>query len=269
MVTVNRLIGILIDGLLWPFRDLPDWVGLAFVSLLTAVGVLLVYRAASDQEGIAAVRRAIVGAILEMRLFRDDLVVVFRAQGRVLRYSFRYFRYSLVPLAWVLLPLALLVAQLQHVYGYRPLEVGDRTVVKALLPEDVDPTLEVSTGLRVESPGLRIPSLGEVDWRIAATERGRHTLEVRVGERGVTKTVQVGVGGGRVSPTRPSRGFIDTLLHPAEDPVPRDAPVHSISIAYPEASVSLLGWEMHWVVAFLLLTIVFGFALQRPLGVKL
>jgi hypothetical protein len=38
---------------------------------------------------------------------------------------------------------------------------------------------------------------------------------------------------------------------------------------YPSAAVSFLAWHVHWVVPFLVLTILFGFALQKPLGVKL
>jgi hypothetical protein len=31
--------------------------------------------------------------------------------------------------------------------------------------------------------------------------------------------------------------------------------------------VNLLGWRTHWLIAFLVLTIVFAFALRGPLGV--
>ncbi len=269
MAIVNRLIGVVIDGLLWPFRGLPAWVGLAFMSLLTAVGVLLVYRAVSDQDGITAVRRAIVAAILEMRLFRDDLVVVFRAQGRVLRHSLRYLRYSLVPLAWLTVPLILLVVQLQHVYGYRPLAAGETAIVRVALAEDADATLEASSGVGVETPALRIPALGEVNWRIAALEPGEHVLTVQVGERRLTKSVSAGGPGRPIAPERPSNRILHQLLHPRERPLPAGSPAHSISVSYPDESVTLLGWRVHWVVPFLLFTIVFGFALQRPLRVRL
>ena len=128
MSILNRLFGGVLEALLWPFQRLPPAVGLAFVALITAVAVLLVYRRTSDQAGISSVRRKIVASLLEMRLFRDDLVVVFRAQGRVVKDSIRYFRYSLVPLAWILLPLVVLFIHLERVYGYDPLAPGESAV---------------------------------------------------------------------------------------------------------------------------------------------
>ena len=129
MAFLNRLVAGVLDAILWPFRGLPEVVGLGVVALLTALLVLVVYRQTSNQEGITAVRRSIVATLLEMRLFRDDLVVVFRAQGRILGDSARYFRYSLVPLAWILVPLLLLFIHLDRVYGYDPVEAG-----QAVLP---------------------------------------------------------------------------------------------------------------------------------------
>jgi hypothetical protein len=150
MRILNRFLGGVLDAGLWPFRGLPSLVGLAFVALLTAVFVLLVYRATSNQDGIAAVRRSIVASLLEMRLFKDDLSVVFRAQGRVFKHSLRYFGYSLVPLAWILVPLMFLFIQLDQVYGYRPLEAGEAVIVdpgsEAILPtvQATDPPVHLT-----------------------------------------------------------------------------------------------------------------------------
>lgn len=272
MGALNRLTGALVDAVLWPFRALPAAVGLAFISLLTAAGVLLIYRTVSNQAGIAAVRRAIVAALLEMWLFRDDLIVVFRAQGRLLRHSLRYFGYSLTPLAWMIVPLFLLFVQLQHVYGYRPLEVGGQAIVKVRLAGDgslVDVALDGDSGIAVVTPGLRIESLREVDWRIAAVRAGRQTVTVRAGDTRAAKAVVVGEIRGRFSPVRPSRHLLDQLLRPVESAIPASVPIRSISIAYPDATVSVLGWRWNWVVAFLVFTIGFGLVLQKPLGVKI
>jgi len=43
----------------------------------------------------------------------------------------------------------------------------------------------------------------------------------------------------------------------------------STTVEYQDATVSVFGWQWDWIVAFLVFTIVFGFALQKPLRVKL
>jgi uncharacterized membrane protein (DUF106 family) len=269
MSILNLLFGGALEAALWPFQRLSPVFGLAFVALLTAVAVLLVYRRTSDQAGISSVRRRIVASLLEMRLFRDDLVVVFRAQGRVLKDSLRYFRYSLAPLAWILVPLVVLFIHLDRVYGYAPLAPGEATIVTVGAQDVTSLTLEAGPGLAVETLPLRIPGAHEVHWRVRGLIHGEHALTVRTPDHASTKRVTVGSGRATLAPTRPSSGIIDQLLHPGETPIPSDAPVQGITVHYRRATVSFLGWHVHWVIPFLVLTIVFGFAMQKPLGVKL
>lgn len=269
MTVLNRWIAGGLGALLTPFQGLIPLAGLTFISLLTAVFVLLVYRKTSNQEGITAVRRRIVASLLEMRLFRDDLLVVLRAQGQVVRASLRYFGYSLVPLAWILLPLVVLFVHLDRVYGYDPLEPGESAIVTVRARDVGDLHLEAGSGIAVETPSLRRIGSGEADWRIRGLTPGEHLLRVQGAGREVTKRVMVGVGPTPLASTRPSSGILDELFHPGEAPLPRDAPVQAITVGYRRADVAFLGWRMNWVIPFLGLTIVFGFTLQRPLGVKL
>ena len=59
------------------------------------------------------------------------------------------------------------------------------------------------------------------------------------------------------------------IIYPAEAPLPRGSGVESIRVSYDDAEIDLLGWKMHWIIAFFLLTLVFAFALAKPLGVKI
>jgi hypothetical protein len=269
MSLLNRVVATVLEALLWPFRGLPPLVGLAFLALLTAVVVLLVYRKTSDQGGITAVRRRIVASLLEMRLFRDDLVVVLCAQGEVLKASFRYFRYSLVPLAWILLPLVILFIHLDRIYGFDPLAPGEAAIVSVETEEVEEVALEAETGVAVETPALRAPGSQVAQWRIRGLVPGDYELAVRAAGHEVTKSVSVGTHPTPLAPTRPSSGVVDQLLHPGERPISSDQPVRGIKVDYRRATVSFLAWQVHWVVPFLVLTILFGFALQKPLGVKL
>ncbi len=280
MTYLNAIAGAMVDALLLPFERLPAAVGLAAVSLLTAVGMLLVFKATSRQDRLGDVKRQIHAALFEMRLFADDLPALFRAQGEILLCNLRYLRLSLVPLLWMLLPLTLLVAQLQMYYGYSGLEPGRSVIVKVRLGaaalaggagSDTEPkppvSLDAPDGIRVETPALWIPSLREMDWRIAADRAGDYQLTVRVARDEATKALRVSDGPGRRSPVRVARGLLAQLLYPAEPPFPDDTPIEAIEIAYPGRSVSLFGWDLHWLVVFFLLTMLFALALRRRLGV--
>src|SRR5262245_58364680 len=139
-----------LDLLLFPVRQLPPMVGLVIVSLVTAVVVMLVFRATSDQQRIADVKRRIAAALFEIRLFNDDLPAVFRAQGELLRHNATYLRLSFVPMLWMLVPIAFLVAHLELRYGYTGLSPGQPAMVKVALRDGV--TLEGGKSASLDVP---------------------------------------------------------------------------------------------------------------------
>jgi len=272
MAILNSFLCGVFDALLYPFRDLSPIVGLAIISLVTGVAMLLVFKATSDQNALAEVKRQIHAGIFEIRLFSDDPLAILRAQAETLRHSLRYMRLTLAPTLWMIVPLVLAIIQLQHHYGYQGLELGSVAVVEVKLEPGItdEPglVLEAPPGLDVETAPLWIPSLNEANWRVRAQRPGDYELLVHVNDAAFTKRVRVSNTIVRRAPVRTSSGLLDQLLYPAEPPI-RDGPVKSISVSYPEADVSLLGWETHWLVVFFILAMVFAFALRRPFGVTL
>ena len=209
--------------------------------------------------------------LLAIRLFRDDpgstLAGFFSLMGANLRYLGRV----LPPFLVICLPLVLALVQLEARFGARPLRPGQTALVGVQLPggEGVDLdalSIAAGPGLAVETAGLRIPALGEVDWRIRAVAKGRHLLTFRAGDQEFTKEVVVGEGLLPLSPRRVS-GFLAGVLHPREEGLP--ATVTAVHFAYPAREFDLFGLAMHWLVAFFLLSLLFAFLLRRPLGVEI
>lgn len=284
MTTLNSLLRGLFDTLLVPFRNLPPLVGLLVVSLLTAVGMLVVFKATSDQSGLAAVKRRIHAGLFEIRLFNDDIRAILRAQLDILRHNLTYLRLSVAPMLWMIIPLVLVIAQLQFHYGYSGLEPGQATLVKVHLKDgwnrnpavsggeySLKPavTLEASPGLRVETPAVWIPSRQEIAWRIAAEDWGEHELRVKAGTETYTKSARVSSAVIRRSPVRLGPGIVNQILYPAEDPLPADSPIESITLSYHGGDIAILGWAIHWIIVFFVLSIVFAFALRRLFGVTI
>jgi uncharacterized membrane protein (DUF106 family) len=272
MTWLNAAMGAIVGAMVFPFQSLPPIVGLSAVSLAAAIGMLLVFRATSNQDAIAAVKRKIQAGIFEIRLFNDDLRAMFRAQVDILRHNLTYIRLSLAPMVWMIVPLVLVIAQLQFYYGYDGLGPNQSAVVKVVLKEGASPSvpaiaLEAPAGVRVETPMVWIPSLREAAWRVAASQAGDYQLSVSLGGRAVTKQFRVSDRVGWRTPERLESGLVNQLLYPAEAPIDSDVPIEAIYVSYPERAVNLLGWETHWMIAFFLLSIVFAFALKKRFGV--
>ena len=274
MSILNTVLGGLVDALLYPFRGFPPLVGLTVVSVLTSMAMLLVFRATSNQEGIKAAKRRIAAGVFEIRLFNDDPRAIIRAQADILRHTMTYMGLTLIPVLWMIVPLVLLIIQLEFRYGYAGLEPAGTALVKvtvAAASTSVAPdvSLDTDAGIEVESPLLWIPSLREANWRIAARDPGDHELRVVIGGEVFVKRVRVTDAVVRLAPVRPSSRILDQLLYPAERPLPAGAPVESITVTYPHATIGVLWWEAHWIVVFFVLTIVIAFVLQRPFKVTL
>jgi uncharacterized membrane protein (DUF106 family) len=288
MSPVNAALRVLFDVLNAPFRGLPAMVGVVVWSLVAAVAMLVVFKHTSNQERIAAVKARIHACLFEIRLFNDDLAAIFRAQFEILRHNLVYLSLSVKPMLWMIVPLVLVIAHLQFHYGYHALQPGDRTILKLTLAEDwperlgVDAAgnparppieLRVPDGLKRETPGVWVPSLGEMTWRLAASSWGDYQVEIAVGDQTYSKAVRVSEDLVRLSPVRPSTGFLSQLTWPAEAPLPAHGVVREISVEYPAGEIGLLGWHMQWeyawMAAFFVLSIIFAFVLRKRFGVTI
>lgn len=264
------------DATLAPAVGVAPLTTLLLVSAATGVVMLWVVGRTSNQAGMAAEKRAIQAGLFEMRLFNDSLRAVLRALGRVLGHNARYLGYTLVPLAWMALPLLLLVAQLQALYGYAGLTEGEPAVLTmrlrdvARVPASGEVALEAPDGLRVDTPAVVLAGAGEVAWRLTPTAVGEHLLSVRIGSRTLTKTVRVGgAEAARRSPRRVGGNLLDQALYPSEPPLPSEASVAELRLAYPDATVPVGGLALHWLVVFIVVSMVTAFALAGRLGIVL
>jgi hypothetical protein len=286
MTALNWVVGRGFDLLLTPVSRLPPFAGLALVSLVTAIAMLLAFRKTSDQQRLAAVKRSIHAGFFEIRLFSDDLPALLRAQLEMLRHTVTYFGLSLVPALWMLLPLALVVSHLEFHFGYAGLTPGSPALIKASFGSgahqnnasgqnpDGDSSnpgaaLEAPAAIRVDTPAVWFPAAREMVWRVTPQASGEYVLRVRVGDQTFDKTLRVSDDVGRRSPIRLRGGMVDQMLYPSEAPLPSDGALSAIAIQYPRRQIGILGWDIDWLIAYIALVMALMIALRRPFGVVL
>ena len=275
MSIVNLVFGGIVGAVLWPFRGLSPWFGLTAVSLLTALLMLEVYKLTSNQAAIRRAKDRIKAHLLEMRLYKDNMRVTLSAQGAIVKANLSYMAANLKPLAVMIVPLVLILAQLSLWYDRAPLRPGEETLVKAGLEAEADPIalgleLETPPGLEVTSPAVRIPDLHEVVWRVKALAPGTGRLLLRTGGRTIEKSVTVGGGPMAKVSALASRGSISKrVLYPGEAPLPAGTSVRSVEILYPAKILRAFGLGVHWLVAYLILSIAFGFAFKGVFKVEI
>ncbi len=263
---VCTLIGDIVYAVLSPF---PVWVGLTMISAITGVLMLVAFRYLSNQDAIVRAKDDIKANLLALKLFKDDLRVMCVCQFRLLWAIARLQRYVLTPVLILALPMLLGLAQMGVRYQWRPLQVGERTLVRLRLgdnPSDaVDAMLTEHPGISVEAGP--VPGGGEVVWRVRATEPGRHSLSFAVGDAVVEKELVISDGFERVSARRATPHWTDQLLHPTEQRLPTGAHVRFIEILYPSVDSWIHGAN-YWVLYFFIVSMVVALILKPFFGVK-
>ncbi|MCH7747172.1 MAG: hypothetical protein IH939_03660 [Acidobacteria bacterium] len=269
---INVVLTPVFDLICWPFRALAPMWALTAISLASGVLLVWLFGKTSDQKRIREIRDRIRGNLIGVRLFQHDIGVVLALQGRIFGDTFRFMGLALVPMLIMIVPVTLVMTQLNLRFAVRPLEAGESVLVKALVWDvaalDQPITLDVPDGVTVETPPVRIRSTREIAWRLRVDRPGDHALVVRIGDETLEKRLVGGTRWGPVVQRRTGRGLVDTLLYPGEPPIAAGHSVEAVEIIYPPLELRMLGIDVDWLIAFLVLSMVFGFAFKGVLGVE-
>lgn len=254
-----------------PLRWLGPFWSLAVISGLAGLLLVWIFGKVSNQEAIQRTRNRLSAELIGLRLFKDDLRVFFGIQASVLGWTLRYLRYSLAPMLVLMVPTMIILIQLNLHYGARPLRVGEQALVKVKLRASGGPDIKLTAppNLAIETAGVHAPELREISWRVRGAAPGRFDLTATDGKTSLTKSGAVGGRLEGVSTARTGEGWLTALLYPGEAPIGSDSPIESIEIAYPGLELSLLGFHLNWLVLFLGLSLVLGYACKGLLGVEI
>lgn len=240
--------------------------------MLTGLAAVLVFRYVSNQDTLRRIKNGIQAHLLEVRLFPDQLGIVSRAYGRILRGTAIYLMYNLKPLAVLLLPIVILMVQLDLRFGRRPLETHDSFILKARLagPGALDSdSLRLPKGLTLTAPPVNVPALQEVDWRIRADEYGVFSPAVVVAGQTFAKQVVVSREITAIAVERARASVAEWFLNPVEQPLPRGGPLQSLEVNYASRSIDLGYFATNWLVFFLVVSLISGLILKMVLGIEI
>ena len=242
------------------------------ISVLTGLAAVLVFRYASNQDTMRRIKNRIQAHLLEVRLFPDQLGVVSRAYGRILRSTLVYLAYNLKALAILLLPLVILMVQLELRFGRIPLQTHDSFILKAKLagPGALgSDSLRLPEGLTLTAPPVNVPALQEVNWRIRADEYGVFLPAVVVAGQTFAKQVVVSKEITALPAERARASVVEWFLNPIEQPLPRNGPLRSLEVNYAPRSIDLGYFATNWLVFFLVVSLVSGLIVKLVLGIEI
>jgi hypothetical protein len=268
---VSTVLNAPFNALFWLVHWLPAEWQVVVLALPGALFALAIYKAVSNQAAIRDAKDKIVAYLLELRLFRDDLRVLLRAQGRVFANIGRYLGHSMLPML-VMLPIFLLMLiQIESRFAFRGLAPDEQALVTVGVTSKqpvsrIAVSLDAADGLKVATPALRADGSSEIYWRVRVLTPGTHDLKLRVGGESADRIVNAeGSGGAMTMAYRASD--MRTLLYPRVAALPSNGPVASLAIDYPRARGEFAGLSStSWL--FFGMVMVFAFALRRLFDVS-
>jgi hypothetical protein len=286
MNAVHRFLTSTFDVLLTPFEALGDVWALVLVSGLFGIVALLIFKQISWQAGIKKTKDRIKGHMIAIRIYQDDLAIVFGSVAKVVLRNFQYLGLNFGPILPLFVPFVLIASQLVVRYAFDPLPVVSEATAEARLPGrahmltiTMKPESRHEVGalivqlpphLKALSPLARNARHGVAVMEFAAIAPGAADIELLVGDRVVgTKSVAAGEVTRHMQPERVS-SFWSSWLWPAERTFADDSPIATVTFAYPDRDLGFLpGGPFGVLVTFFIASIVFGIAVLKPLNIQI
>jgi hypothetical protein len=241
------------------------------ISIVIGLLMVLVFRYTSDQKAIGRAKDRLKAHLLAVRLFQDQLPVVMRAYGKILRGTGSYLRLAFTPFLIAILPITFLIVQLDRYFGWLPLRPTQTFLVEARVDDPAalnEASLQLPPELSSSAPAVHVPKNNEVVWRVVAGREGRYDIRIAAAGQTVSKQVVVSPGLARVSPVRLKDDFWERVFTSGEPALADNSPVQSIGISYPPRLISFAWMEWNWIVLFFVISLIAGFVFKSVLGIQ-
>ncbi|MSR63785.1 MAG: hypothetical protein EXS08_15270 [Planctomycetes bacterium] len=287
MNALHHILTRIFDLLLTPLEWVGDGFALVLVSGVFGVLALLLFKQISWQVGIKSAKDKIKGHMIAIRIYQDDLGVVFGSVVKVVLRNFQYLGLNFAPILPLFAPVVLISAQLVVRYGFKPLRVVSGDEAGEMLPgrgtmlevrmkssrrEEVSKlSVELPAHLKALSPLVRNARDGIAVMEFVAIAPGRGDARILVGgELAGTKEVVSGAEHPRsMQPERVSN-FWSSWLWPAEPTFEDSSPIEAVVFEYPDRHMGFLpGGAFGVLLTFFVASILFGIAVLKPLNIQI
>jgi len=274
MEIISTILNSFFGFFFFPFKTVDPFWGMLFVSFVSGIVMLLIFKATSDQAGIKTAKKKVRGHFLAIRLYRDDLGLMFGTVKSLFVSNVLYLKKAFRPMLFLILPVGIILIHIAGRYEKRPLRVGETTVLSLKLNDNTGweqlkkVEIDVPDGLKLETPPVRIAQLMEISWRIGVEEQGEYWVTFKLADDVVKKKIHVTdellALDSKVTQSR----FFTLLSSTDESSLPESGPFSAIEMSYPKREFDMLGFELHWLLSFFLLSLISGFAFKRFLRVE-
>ena len=242
------------------------------ISIVIGFLMVIVFRYTSDQKAIGRAKDRLKAHLLAVRLFQDQLPVVMRAYGKILRGTGSYLRLAFTPFLIAILPITFLIVQLDRYFGWMPLQPAQTFLVEARVEDPAalnQASLQLPPELSSSAPAVHVPQRkgGSVARRGRACRKIQHP-DYRCRANVFRSRWSWRRALARVSPVRLKDNFWERMFTSGEPALADNSVVQSIAINYPPREITFAWMEWNWIVLFFVVSFIAGFIFKSVLGIQ-
>lgn len=154
------------------------------ISVVAGFATVFVFRRWTDAAAIRAVTDRMLAHMMEFRLFIDEPALILRAQRDLFRANWQLLILLLRPTLILVIPFTVLLAEMEAHYAKAPLQIGHASVVTAQFKsaDHAAVVLKTPKGIDIETPGVHVPRLNQISWRIRPVKQFPGKIQVAGGQ---------------------------------------------------------------------------------------
>ncbi len=289
--SINYFFTKVFDIILYPFSFINEFWGILFLSFLSSIFVLYIYKLVSSPAKIKETKDLIKANILAIRLYKDFWKVIVSSFVKSLYYTMKYFLLNMIPLLLIIPLMAPVFSQMLIRYEMKPFEIGDEVIIKAKFYKNVDLN---GIDAKINSKGQLSPkktlswkvdanrqiikqdmkpvflnAINEINWKMQVIKEGKQDIELIINEKIYRKSFVSEKGfRGIISEYKYGKSNIDHILYPGEEIFNDNETLKYINIYYKGRLISFLGTEIHWLIHYLILMLIIVLSLKKRFGVE-
>jgi len=274
MKLILSIIGAIFNIALIPFGRLNPIFGFTFISVLSGLLAVVIFKYISNQKKLKRIMKEIKLYFLEIFIYKDNLSQILLSQKKIIINNFAYLKYALLAAIPIMCTILLILSQINLIYSIKPINPEETFTIGVKLtanknqnPDDIKLSLPDQLEL-ITQFGFFLEETNEIEWQLKVLNTGLYTIGIKIGdEEEYIKQIVIGKSKKKYSPHLGKDGLLETIFNPIETLIPKEASIEAIDIKYKPLYFKII-FNMHWLLAFFIIAMGSGLIFRKILKVS-
>ena len=236
-----------------PLLNLPTLWAVILLSFLISLIITVVYKYTTDQNLMKQLKEEMKEFQREIKELKKEPEKAMQIQKKSMQTNMKYMMHSMRSTLFSIIPIIVIFSWMNANFAYEPILPGQDFTTIVVFEENVNGVIELSVpeGLIINGDAIKDVEDGEVKWVLRGKE-GEYLLEYIFDGKKYGKEILIT---GENKYKEPMKSV-------------RDGIVEFIGVEHkPKKLLNMLGWEVGWLGAYIIFSIIFSILIRKIIKV--